>query len=98
VHDIKNPLSTIALEACLLDGKLAHGEPSDTRDALARITRNVEFLDRMVQDLSISARSTQVASSSTAGRPSCACSSSTSSIGSFPRATAGGCRSTPRSR
>jgi PAS domain S-box-containing protein len=51
VHDLKNPLSTIAVEACLLGDKLAHGHPSDTRDALARITRNVEFLDRMVQDL-----------------------------------------------
>ena len=51
VHDLKNPLSTIALEVCLLDDKLAHGHPSDTRDALARITHNVEFLDRMVQDL-----------------------------------------------
>jgi signal transduction histidine kinase len=51
VHDLKNPLSTIALEACLLDDKLAHGRPSDARDAVARITRNVEFLERMVQDL-----------------------------------------------
>jgi signal transduction histidine kinase len=51
VHDLKNPLSTIALEACLLDNKLAYGRPLDARDALARITRNVEFLDRMVQDL-----------------------------------------------
>jgi PAS domain S-box-containing protein len=51
VHDLKNPLSTITLEAYLLDDKLAHGRPSDARDALARITRNVEFLERMVQDL-----------------------------------------------
>jgi PAS domain S-box-containing protein len=51
VHDLRNPLSTIALEARLLDDKLARGNPSDTRDALARITRNIEFLDRMVQDL-----------------------------------------------
>jgi PAS domain S-box-containing protein len=51
VHDLRNPLSTIGLEARLLDDRLAHGHPSDTRDALARITRNVAFLDRMVQDL-----------------------------------------------
>ena len=51
VHDLKNPLSTIVLEARLLDGALAHGRRSDARDGLARITRNVEFLDRMVQDL-----------------------------------------------
>jgi PAS domain S-box-containing protein len=51
VHDLKSPLSTIALETCLLDDKVARGNPSDMRDALARITHNVEFLDRMVQDL-----------------------------------------------
>jgi len=51
VHDLKSPLSTIALEARLLDDKLAQGDPSDARGALARITRNVDFLDRMVQDL-----------------------------------------------
>lgn len=51
VHDLKNPLSTIAVEVRLLDDKLAHGHPSDSHDALARITRNVEFLDRIVQDL-----------------------------------------------
>jgi signal transduction histidine kinase len=51
VHDLKNPLSTIAVEVRLLDDKLAHGHPPGTRDALARIIRNVEFLDRMVQDL-----------------------------------------------
>lgn len=51
VHDLKNPLSTIALETRLLDDKLAHGVTADTRDTLARITHNIEFLDRMVQDL-----------------------------------------------
>jgi PAS domain S-box-containing protein len=51
VHDLKNPLSTIALEACLLDSKIACGTPSGARDAVARITHNVEFLDRMVNDL-----------------------------------------------
>jgi signal transduction histidine kinase len=51
VHDLKNPLSTIALEVGLLEDELPHGERSNTRQALARINRNVEFLDRMVQDL-----------------------------------------------
>jgi PAS domain S-box-containing protein len=51
VHDLKSPLSTIALEAGLLDDKLACGDPSDVRRTLARITYNVEFLDRMVHDL-----------------------------------------------
>jgi PAS domain S-box-containing protein len=51
VHDLKSPLSTIALEAQLLDDKLVRGNPSDMRGTLARITHNVEFLDRMVHDL-----------------------------------------------
>jgi PAS domain S-box-containing protein len=51
VHDLKNPLSTIALELYQLDGEPAHGHPPKTREALARITRNVEFIDRMVHDL-----------------------------------------------
>lgn len=51
VHDLKNPLSTIALETCLLDYKLSCGGSSDARDVVARITQNVEFLDRMVHDL-----------------------------------------------
>jgi signal transduction histidine kinase len=51
VHDLKSPLSTIALEAYLLDDKLARGSSSDMRSTLARIIYNVEFLDRMVHDL-----------------------------------------------
>lgn len=51
VHDLKNPLSTIALELYQLDGKPAHDHSPQTRAALARITRNVEFIDRMVHDL-----------------------------------------------
>ncbi len=51
VHDLKSPLATIALETYLLDDRLARGNPSDARASLARITHNVEFLDRMVQDL-----------------------------------------------
>jgi len=51
VHDFRNPLSTIALEVCALEDKLARYDRSDVRDGLARITHNVEFLDRMAQDL-----------------------------------------------
>jgi signal transduction histidine kinase len=50
VHDLKNPLNTIALETRLLDIKLATSG-ADIRTGLARISRNVFFLDRMVQDL-----------------------------------------------
>jgi signal transduction histidine kinase len=51
VHDLKNPLSTITLETQLLDDKLAKGEEVDVRATVARITHNVAFLERMVQDL-----------------------------------------------
>lgn len=51
VHDLRDPLATIALEAYVLDRKLAQGDHSDGRHAVARIIRNVEFLDRIVQDL-----------------------------------------------
>lgn len=51
VHDLRDPLATIALEAYLLDRKLAHGDHTDGRHTVARIIRNVEFLDRIVQDL-----------------------------------------------
>jgi signal transduction histidine kinase len=50
VHDLKNPLHTIALETTLLDDKLATGD-AEVRAALARISRNVFYVDRMVQDL-----------------------------------------------
>jgi signal transduction histidine kinase len=51
VHDLKNPLSTIRLEAYLLDDKLARGERDDARATLARIQHNISFLDRMVHDI-----------------------------------------------
>lgn len=51
VHDLRDPLATIALEAYLLDRKLAAGDHTDARSAVARILRNIDFLDRMVQDL-----------------------------------------------
>jgi K+-sensing histidine kinase KdpD len=50
VHDLKNPLNTIALEVGLLGDKLAVGD-TEGRAALARVSRNVFFLDRMVRDL-----------------------------------------------
>jgi len=50
VHALKSPLHTIALEIGLLDNKLASGD-AEIRAGLARISRNVSFLDRMVWDL-----------------------------------------------
>jgi signal transduction histidine kinase len=51
VHDLKSPLATIALEADLLDCKIDAGDPTYVHKVIARITHNVGFLDRMVQDL-----------------------------------------------
>ena len=51
VHDIKNPLSTIALEMCLLGERVTAEGYADLRAAVDRVTHNVEFIDRMVQDL-----------------------------------------------
>ncbi len=51
VHDLRNPLSTIALEVELL--ALGASEPvsAATRRAFDRITQNVAFLERVVLDL-----------------------------------------------
>jgi signal transduction histidine kinase len=51
VHDLRDPLATISLEAHLLDRKLTSGDHTDVKPTVARIIRNIEFLDRMVQDL-----------------------------------------------
>jgi signal transduction histidine kinase len=51
VHDLTDPLNTIALETQLLGGKLAIGDDAEIRSAAARISRNVFFLERMVRDL-----------------------------------------------
>lgn len=48
VHDLKNPLATIALEMCILEDKLVH---TDLKNAVNRVSQNIAFLDRMVQDL-----------------------------------------------
>jgi signal transduction histidine kinase len=51
VHDFKDPLAAITLELCILDRKIANGDPSNLRSITARIIRNVDFLDRMAQNL-----------------------------------------------
>jgi len=51
IHDLKNPLATIALEAYLLDNALTGEEQAHLRRAVTRITRNIEFVDRMVENL-----------------------------------------------
>jgi signal transduction histidine kinase len=49
VHDLKSPLSTIGLETCLLEERLRGDRESCA--ALARVQRNLAFLDRMVHDI-----------------------------------------------
>ena len=51
VHDLKNPLSTIALELSLLDDRLVDVGRGDLRAAIARISSNVAFIDRIVHEL-----------------------------------------------
>jgi signal transduction histidine kinase len=54
VHDMKNPLNTIALETYLIDKTLAEDTGASSakmRLGLARINQNVAFLDRMVHEL-----------------------------------------------
>jgi two-component system, OmpR family, sensor histidine kinase ResE len=51
VHDLKSPLATIALETELLDERINELDHAALHRAVDRITNNVDFLDRMVQDL-----------------------------------------------
>ncbi len=51
VHDLRNPLATIALEASLLDDKATLGDQEGLRRAVHRINRNAEYLARIVEDL-----------------------------------------------
>ena len=50
-HDLKNPLSRIALEVELLDHRLEAGDAVDVRRITGGVLRNVRYLDRLVQDL-----------------------------------------------
>lgn len=51
VHDLKNPLNAIALEAALLDDRIVRNDRHGGRLSLDRINRNVAYLDRLVLDL-----------------------------------------------
>ena len=48
VHDLKNPLASISLEADLLEASNARCGGFDAKRSIARIRRNVLFLDRLV--------------------------------------------------
>jgi len=51
VHDMKNPLSTIGLEASILGEQLLRCNRTVGFRSLERIHRNVEYLDRLIHDL-----------------------------------------------
>ncbi len=51
VHDLRGPLATVALEVTLLDQRINEGDIVDARPVLARVLQNVEFLDRLLQDV-----------------------------------------------
>lgn len=63
-HDLKSPLATIALEVSVIQESLPARSSPDVRRSLARIERNVAFIDHMVHDLldlaSIDARRFQI--------------------------------------
>jgi len=48
VHDLKNPLASIALEVELMDARTPSGEHAAS---IERIRRNVGYLDRLIYDL-----------------------------------------------
>jgi signal transduction histidine kinase len=51
VHDLKNPLSSITLEAVMLEDKLVRGDRTGGMRSIARIKDNVAYLDRLTLDL-----------------------------------------------
>lgn len=51
VHDMKNPLSTIGLEATLLGEQILRCDRTSGLRSLERIHHNVEYLDRLIHDL-----------------------------------------------
>ncbi len=50
-HDLRCPLSTIALEVSVIQESLSERSASEVRRSLTRIERNIEFIDRMIHDL-----------------------------------------------
>lgn len=51
VHDLRNPISAIALEMDLMRENLNAGMFPQVGKAIARVLSNVEFIDRMMEDL-----------------------------------------------
>lgn len=50
-HDLKNPLSMIALDVSILQERVAPHASFELRRALTRIEQNVTFINRLVHDL-----------------------------------------------
>ena len=51
VHDLKNPLTVVTLESAALQHQLNDGSHEDMVRALGRVLRNLDYLDRMIEDL-----------------------------------------------
>jgi NtrC-family two-component system sensor histidine kinase KinB len=51
VHDFKSPLSVVTLETQLLLGRLDDGKHEDMVAATTRILLNLDYLDRLMQDM-----------------------------------------------
>lgn len=51
LHDLKHPLSTIALEVDVMAERIARSGAFDATQSIGRIRRNVTFLDRLIYDL-----------------------------------------------
>lgn len=50
-HDLRGPLSVIALEIAMLEERLETSSSEETASSLARIGRNLAFVDHMLHDL-----------------------------------------------
>lgn len=51
VHDLKSPLSVVVLETLLLRRKLDDGAHAEMMETITRMLLNIDYIDRMVQDL-----------------------------------------------
>lgn len=50
-HDLKNPLSVIAIDVQTLEDQFSEQVSPDARHALRRIAKNVAFMDRVIREL-----------------------------------------------
>lgn len=68
-HDLKNPLSIIALDVSVLQEQLTEGSSSELRRTLVRIERNVAYINRLLSELLDRPRATTALESSASMAP-----------------------------